>query len=300
MSSAIELLEQAFNQPTVAVEIADVAPHPRNVRHGDIGAIAVSLTELGQYRPIVAQSSTSYILAGNHTWRAAKSLGWSHIGVTYIDVDDEMALRIMIVDNRTAELATNDEEALSALLAELAGSTTGLLGTGYDGDDLDELIAGLTPVDDGDERYTPAWLFEAMDVEFDIDLAAPPGGIPYIPAKRYFTKQDDALTQDWTGLFAWCNPPYSIASKFGEKWLAQIDEGIWLGPQSNAQYRLDLMRGGKVVWLSANLSFHTGDITTVPEGIRWPVQAIGWGTLAPKVCSISIGPLPTRVSVPEL
>lgn len=29
---------------------------------------------------------------------------------------------------------------------------------------------------------------------------------------RYFTEEDDAISQDWTGERVWCNPPYSPAS----------------------------------------------------------------------------------------
>ena len=36
-----------------------------------------------------------------------------------------------------------------------------------------------------DDYYTPAWVFERMGIEFDLDVAAPPGGIPWIPAKRF-------------------------------------------------------------------------------------------------------------------
>ena len=29
-----------------------------------------------------------------------------------------------------------------------------------------------------DDYYTPAWVFERMDINFDIDVCAPPGGVP--------------------------------------------------------------------------------------------------------------------------
>lgn len=59
-----------------------------------------------------------------------------------------------------------------------------------------------------DDYYTPAWVFERMGIEFDLDVASPPGGIPWIPAKRYFTMADDGLSQPWEGR-VWMNPPYS-------------------------------------------------------------------------------------------
>lgn len=125
----------------LAIDIDTVQPHPRNVRQGDVGAISESLQRNGQYRPIVVQTSTNYILAGNHTWRAAKMLGWETIAATFVDVNDEHGLRILLVDNRTNDIATYDNNALAELLRELAETDEQLLGTAFDGDYLDDLIA---------------------------------------------------------------------------------------------------------------------------------------------------------------
>ena len=89
----------------LAQPIDDFKTHPRNVRQGDVGAISESLKAHGQYRPIVVQRSTGYVLAGNHTFMAAKSLGWDKIAVTYVDCDEEQATRILLVDNRANDLA---------------------------------------------------------------------------------------------------------------------------------------------------------------------------------------------------
>lgn len=61
----------------LAVDIDSVRPFESNPRRGDVKAIAESLRVNGQYRPIVANKRTGEILAGNHTWQAAKSLSWS-------------------------------------------------------------------------------------------------------------------------------------------------------------------------------------------------------------------------------
>ena len=126
------------------VSVDDVMPHPRNVRQGDVGAIMESLRVHGQYRPIVVQKETGYILAGNHTWKAAKSLGWSYIDVTYIDVNDDDALRILLVDNRTNDLSSYDKIGLVELLELLAATERSIEGTGFDLDDLDSLIGDVT------------------------------------------------------------------------------------------------------------------------------------------------------------
>ncbi len=119
-----------------------LAIHPDNPRLGDIGAIITSIENNGWYGAVVAQKKTRRVLAGNHRLQAAIQLDMDEIPVYWVDVNDEEAKRIMIADNRTSDLASYDEQALAALLETMAKEET-LLGSGYDGDDLDALIADL-------------------------------------------------------------------------------------------------------------------------------------------------------------
>jgi len=136
-------MEQRKIEYTI-VDITSVQTHPKNVRQGDIGAIAESLKAHGQYRPIVVDKRTNYILAGNHTWKAAQSLGWSQISAGFVETkDDDEALRILLSDNRASDLATYDDGGLAEILKQLAITDTGLVGTMYDGDDLDDLVYRL-------------------------------------------------------------------------------------------------------------------------------------------------------------
>ena len=128
---------------TKTIDIDTVHPHPRNVRQGDVGAICESLKAHGQYKPITYQKSTGRILAGNHTWKAAKALGWTKIVASAVVCDDDQALKILLVDNRSSDLATYDDKELMELLKELSQNDPLLEGTLYDGDDLDDLIYKL-------------------------------------------------------------------------------------------------------------------------------------------------------------
>lgn len=65
-----------------------------------------------------------------------------------------------------------------------------------------------------DDYYTPKDVFDALGLEFDLDVSAPPGGVPWVPAKRYYTLEDDGLTQPWFGR-VWMNPPYSNVTPCG-------------------------------------------------------------------------------------
>jgi DNA modification methylase len=125
--------------------------HPDNPRRGDLEAIKQSLEGHGQYRPLVANRPTREVLAGNHTLVAARALGFSEIAVTFVDATPEQARRILLVDNRTSDLAGYDDEALAELLGELPD----LVGTGYDEAALAELLDGLAPEPVADDEPPP-------------------------------------------------------------------------------------------------------------------------------------------------
>lgn len=124
---------------TVLVPVGELKGYDKNPRKGNIQAIAQSLEINKQYRPIVVQKSTKKILAGNHTWKAAKSLGWEEIAVVFVDVNDEEAKRIVLADNRTNDLADYDGQILAELLRDLGTSE----GTGYSASDMDALLKSL-------------------------------------------------------------------------------------------------------------------------------------------------------------
>ena len=122
------------------VALDKLKPHPSNPRQGDVGAIHESITANGFYGALVVQKSTGYILAGNHRWKAAKEAGLKKLPVFFVDVDDDRAIRILLADNRTNDLAAYDEPALAALLKGILAETDSLVGTGYDTDALDALL----------------------------------------------------------------------------------------------------------------------------------------------------------------
>lgn len=141
-ATAPKITQRVSEQEYTLVALKALKPHPQNPRQGDIGAIYQSIEANGFYGAVVAQRSTGYILAGNHRYKAAKRAGLSQVPVIWLDVDDDRALRILLADNRTNDLASYDNDALAAILSELAESSD-LVGTGYTGDDLDDLLADL-------------------------------------------------------------------------------------------------------------------------------------------------------------
>jgi DNA modification methylase len=136
----------------LAVPIDSLRLYKRNPRRGNLEAIKRSLEAHGQYRPIVARKGTGEVLAGNHTLQAARELGWESIAATFVEVDDEQAARIVLVDNRSSDLGTYDDGELAALLESLPG----LEGTGWDERSFDRLLGDLERGSDGDRDTEPA------------------------------------------------------------------------------------------------------------------------------------------------
>ena len=129
-------------QKIETVPIGTLKHHPKNPRKGDVKSITESIEHNGFYGVVVAQKSTGYVLAGNHRMIAAKAAGLDSLPVAYVDVDDATALKILLADNRTNDLATYDNKELAELLADVS-NTIGLDGTGFDEAFLDGLIGEL-------------------------------------------------------------------------------------------------------------------------------------------------------------
>lgn len=112
-------------------DIEKLRPHPDNPSSGDEDEIVTSIEVNGMYRPVMAQLSTGYVLAGNTTYAACLNLRALRIPVVWLDVDNEAALRILLGDNELARLAIVDRALLTPLVNRLLETELRLLGTGY-------------------------------------------------------------------------------------------------------------------------------------------------------------------------
>jgi len=56
-----------------------------------------------------------------------------------------------------------------------------------------------------DDWYTPKYIFDALRVTFDLDVASPEGGPQHVPCKGWIST--DSLAAQWQG-FVWMNPPF--------------------------------------------------------------------------------------------
>jgi hypothetical protein len=109
-----------------------------------------------------------------------------------------------------------------------------------------------------DDWYTPKWIFEALQLTFDIDVASPPETVPWIPAKQRFTMADDGLAQPWEGL-VWCNPPFSKITPWIHKFI-QHGNGVLLAPFARSKWLDHIwLSNAKMVQLPSNLKFAKPD-----------------------------------------
>lgn len=112
---------------TQTMLVEDIQPDPGNARlHSErnLEAIKDSLARFGQQKPIVVDEG-SVVRAGNGTLLAAKALGWTEIEVVVSSLSDAEIKAFAIADNRTAELASWNEQVLWESITSLGGVESG-------------------------------------------------------------------------------------------------------------------------------------------------------------------------------
>lgn len=174
---------KAIIEETTEVKVTDLQMYYKNPRLGNVTKVAESLNRNGQYRAIIVNRGTktgrkNEILAGNHTWKAARQLDWDKILVSFIDVDDEQAGRIVLADNKTAQLGGFDESLLGEILDSLPDST----GTGYEQEEVDELVRLATQ---SAQQATQGASLEDIYSSMPEDLASPGTGQPGASADEW-------------------------------------------------------------------------------------------------------------------
>jgi len=274
---------------TETVEIDTLVYDPANVRqHNEknIEAIKASLSRFGQQKPIVVDAD-GVVRAGNGTLIAAKSLGWSSIQVVRTELRGAEATAYAIADNRTAELAEWDDEALAQQLAMLRIESDALaLATGFDAREIERLLLDMRGVQEDEVPDPPAspitkpgdlWLLgehrllcgdstSATDVARLLDGAVPflmvtdpPYGVEYDPEWR----MDAGLTgntarmgkvtnddrADWTE--AWKLFPGDVAYVY--------HAGLFASTVQQSLERAGFAIRAQIIWAKDRMAISRGD-----------------------------------------
>lgn len=110
-------------------------------------------------------------------------------------------------------------------------------------------------VTNGDDWYTPRWIFDAAGITFDMDVASPMDPeMQHVPARRYITAVEDGLTTPWVGML-----------------LVPAVKSRWVGTMLNAADTITLL----------TVEFHRPGGQVAP--IRW------LNILAGKECADAVG-----------
>ncbi len=137
--------------------LASLRPWERNYNVGDIDAIAASIRQFG-FNSVLAVYS-GQVMVGNHRYHALTRMrdagedppagialtrgnAWNVPVVSLDHLTESEAVAYAIADNKTASLATPDNQLLAELMKELEDSDL-LSATGYAVSEIDDLLAEL-------------------------------------------------------------------------------------------------------------------------------------------------------------
>lgn len=136
-----------------AVPIDELNHDPRNARvhpERNVDAIKTSLSEHGQDQFLVVQRDGMIVRKGNGRLQAARELGWTHVAALVVDENTPAAVRRALADNRTSDLATNDDALTAEILEDLMVSDPDFVPpAGFTVAELDELLGASGDVEDG-------------------------------------------------------------------------------------------------------------------------------------------------------
>lgn len=195
---------------TEIVSIDTLEAHPRNYRshpEEQIAHLKASLADYGIVKNIVI-ANDNVILAGHGMVTAAREAGYTELPVYRIPIPstDPKAQKFMVIDNEVSRQAEDDNAQLLALLVDIA-KTEDLLGTGYDHEELDSLLAKLVTGggEDGGPGPVP-------------NVARTVPGDVWICGDHRIMCGDCGLETDWVKLcgpnkaqLIFTDPPYGIA-----------------------------------------------------------------------------------------
>jgi len=145
-------------------DVDSLVVHPENPRTGDTRKIRESIKANGFYGVLVVQKSTRCVLAGNHRLIAAREMGAKKLPVIWVECSDDEALRIMLADNRTSDLATYDNAKLAELLEYVQQDVGTLIGTGYTLAELSALAGDVDQDVDPEAMWTGMPEFQQDDL----------------------------------------------------------------------------------------------------------------------------------------
>ena len=115
-----------------------------------------------------------------------------------------------------------------------------------------------------DEWYTPRYIFDALDMVFDLDVAAPISGPRYVPCYNWYHAIDRSLARRWYGS-VWMNPPFGH-QKQKRQWLSKFFDhgnGIALIPDRTSApwWQEYAIKADAILFVAPKIKFERPDGT---------------------------------------
>ncbi|WP_051090244.1 site-specific DNA-methyltransferase [Caldimonas manganoxidans] len=263
-------------------KVEALIPYARNPRtHPDaqIAKIAASIVEFGWTNPILVDGESG-IIAGHGRLAAARKLGLTEVPVIELGhLTPAQKRAYVIADNRLALDAGWDEELLALELAELSEAGYDLALTGFEGEEIEALLAEAT----ADAQTEPD--AEDPDAADDVPEApavpvSRPGDIWAIGPHRLIcgdaTDPDviAALMQGETAALCFTSPPYGNQRDYTTGGIAD-----WDGLMRGVFAHLPMADDGQVL---VNLGLIHRDNEVVPYWDAWLawMRQQGWRRFA--------------------
>jgi ParB-like chromosome segregation protein Spo0J len=163
-----------------AVDIEKLTGNPKNPNvHPDkqIALLAKIIRAHGWRNPIVVSNRSGFVVKGHGRLEAARVLNVAQVPVEYQDYANEAEEHAdLLADNRIAELAEPDAEALKGLLDELGEAGLDIDLTGFDADELERMMDQVHVLE-GEKladkiQSEPEWKEEHDQAEKRVDAIA--------------------------------------------------------------------------------------------------------------------------------
>jgi len=149
---------------------ADLNPAPYNPRLLPDDAkrkLTRSLRDFGVVDPIIARRSDRLVIGGHQRLAAAKDIGLATVPVVYLDdIDDDRAAALNIVLNNPGAQGEWDMRKLSDLLSELDAHGFDATMTGFDDDELENMLTWSAGNDAGESGALG-------DVDYQVVVSCP-------------------------------------------------------------------------------------------------------------------------------
>ena len=235
----------------VFMAIASITPYARNARKIPAQAIekvAASIKEFGWRQPVVVDNH-GVIVCGHTRWLAAQKLGLTRIPVhTASNLTPAQIKAYRLMDNRSHQETDWDFDLLTTELLELRGLDLDLDLTGFDGHEIDSLLAD--PADDARADLMPDLPEHAVTIPGDLWVC----GAHRVLCGDATSAEDVARTVGSTNPFLMVtDPPYGV--EYDPQWRERAGLG--------RQRQVGTVRNDHRADWSAAYKLFTGDVAYV-------------------------------------